>query len=122
MRNAKWLLVGIALVASAAPWHGSAQTQKSAQNSAKSENQQVQRYKLTGTVQSVDAKNHKLIVDGKDIPGFMGAMTMPYSSGKDEDLSKISVGDQIQADVVVGDGATHLESIKVSGQPKAKNK
>lgn len=122
MRNAKWLLVGIALIAPAAPWHASAQTQKNGQDSTKSENQKVQRYKLTGTVKSVDAKNHKLVVDGNDIPGFMAAMTMPYSSGKDEDLSKISAGDQIQADVVVGDGATHLESIKLAGPPKVKNK
>jgi Cu/Ag efflux protein CusF len=122
MRNTKWLLVAIALIASAVPWHVSAQTQKNGQDSTKSENQKVQRYKLTGTVKSVDAKNHKLIVDGKDIPGFMAAMTMPYNTGKDEDLSKISAGDQIQADVVVGDGETHLDKIKVTGQAKDRAK
>ena len=35
-------------------------------------------FKLEGTVKSVDAQNHKLVVDHKEIPGFMKAMTMPY--------------------------------------------
>ena len=122
MRSAKWVLLGIALIASAIPLCASAQTQKNDQDSTKSQNQKVQRYKLTGTVKSVDAKNRKLVVNNKDIPGFMAAMTMPYNTGKDEDLSKISAGDQIQADVVVGDGETHLDKIKVTGQAKDRAK
>jgi len=81
---------------------------------------QAKRFKLAGTVKSVDAKNHKLVVDHKEIPGFMGAMTMPYSVRKEEDLTKISAGDQVAADVVVTDKDTHLEGVKVTGHAKEK--
>jgi protein SCO1/2 len=81
---------------------------------------QVKHFKLAGTVKSVDAKDHKLVVDHKEIPGFMAAMTMPYSVRKEEDLTNISPGDQIAADVVVTDKETHLESVKVTSHAKAK--
>ena len=73
-------------------------------------------FKLQGTVKSVDAKNHKLVVDHKEIPGFMKAMTMPYNVRKEEDLTKISAGDQIAADVVVSaEEGRYLENVKVTG-------
>lgn len=77
-------------------------------------------FELTGTVQSVDAKGQKLVVQHGDIPGFMAAMTMPYNAGKQEDLTKVSAGDQIHADIVVNTGEVHLENITVTGPAKAK--
>jgi protein SCO1/2 len=82
--------------------------------------EQAKHFKLAGTVKSVDTKNHKLVVDHKEIPGFMSAMTMPYSVRKEEDLTKISAGDQIAADVVVTDKDTHLEGVKVTSRAKEK--
>jgi protein SCO1/2 len=82
--------------------------------------EQPKHYKLAGTVKSVDTKNHKLVVDHKEIPGFMGAMTMPYSVRKEEDLTKVSAGDQIAADVVVTDKDVHLEGVKITGRAKGK--
>jgi Cu/Ag efflux protein CusF len=73
-------------------------------------------YKLTGVVKSVDTKNGRLIVQHGDIPGFMAAMTMPYKVGKSEDIKKVSAGDKIQADIVVGDTGADLENIKVNGK------
>src|SRR5262249_44983610 len=55
------------------------------------------RFALAGTVQSVDAQQHKLVVQHGDIPGFMMAMTMPYAAGTSEDLAKVSAGDEIHA-------------------------
>lgn len=73
-------------------------------------------FKLEGTVKSVDAKNHRLVVDHKEIPGFMRAMTMPYNVKKEEDLTKVSAGDQIAADVVVSaEEGRYLENVKVTG-------
>lgn len=74
----------------------------------------TQRFKLTGTVQSVDAANGRLVVQHGDIPGFMGAMTMTYRVAKHEDLRKIAAGDQIQSDVVSSDTDTYLENIAVT--------
>jgi Cu/Ag efflux protein CusF len=74
----------------------------------------AQRFKLTGTVQSVDASSGRLIVQHGAIPGYMGAMTMTYSAGKREDLGTLRAGDEIRSDVVVSDsGATSLEHIEV---------
>ena len=100
-----------------------AQMQMGSQGTAKDQDAKVQRYKLTGTVKSVDTKGRKVVVDHKDIPGFMAAMTMPYNAGKDENITKLNPGDRITADVVVGSGDTHLENIKgldSQGQPKDK--
>ena len=78
----------------------------------------VRRFPLAGVVKSVDAASRRLTVQHGDIPGLMGAMTMAYGTGKQEDLKKISPGDQIQAEVVVSDTATYLENIKVAGHLK----
>jgi Cu/Ag efflux protein CusF len=76
------------------------------------------RFELAGVVRSVDTKQQKLVVQHGDIPGFMAAMTMPYNAGKREDLTKVSVGDQIRADVVVNNSEMHLENITVIGHPE----
>ncbi len=70
-----------------------------------------QRFKLTGTVRSVDAAHHRLVVEHGDIPGFMGAMTMSYSVGNHEDLRKVAAGNQIESDIVSSDTGTYLENI-----------
>jgi Cu/Ag efflux protein CusF len=76
----------------------------------------IQRFKLTGTVKSVDAAKGRLVVQHGDIPGFMGAMTMSYGVGQREDLKKIRAGDQIRSDVVSGDTEAYLENIAVTRQ------
>jgi Cu/Ag efflux protein CusF len=79
------------------------------------------RFELAGIVQSVDAKQQRLVVQHGDIPGFMSAMTMPYKAGTREDLTKISAGDQIHAEVVVNADEMHLENITVTSNPNPKN-
>jgi protein SCO1 len=76
-------------------------------------------FKLTGVVKSVDTEKGRLIVQHGDIPGFMAAMTMPYKAGKSEDITKVSVGDNIQADIVVTDTSADLQNIKVNGHSDA---
>ena len=78
----------------------------------------VQRFKLAGTVKSVDAAGGRVVVQHGDIPGFMGAMTMSYGVGKNEDLRKLAAGDQIQSQVVTGDSGTYLENIAVTRKGK----
>jgi Cu/Ag efflux protein CusF len=76
----------------------------------------AQRFKLTGTIKSVDAATRRVVVAHGDIPGYMGAMTMAYAVGKQEDLGKIAAGDRIRSDVVVIDAGAHLENIEVTGR------
>jgi protein SCO1 len=108
MRLVFLMLVTIVVVGSAGVGIGIAQTG--------GQTAPPKHFKLEGTVKSVDAQNHKLVVDHKEIPGFMRAMTMPYNVKKEEDLTKVSAGDQIAADVVVSaDEGRYLENVKVTG-------
>ena len=79
------------------------------------------RYHLEGVVVSTDAANKRLVVNHKEIPGFMGAMTMPYPVIDDKALAGLNPGDQVTADVVVTNDGVHLENIVVvskgSGKP-----
>jgi Cu/Ag efflux protein CusF len=80
----------------------------------------TQRYVLTGTVQSIDVPNHQVVVDGDDVPGYMDAMSMPYSVPDESALKALHVDDIIRADIVVQGNDTHLENIKVTGHAKPK--
>jgi len=71
------------------------------------------RYHLEGTVVSIDREQKRLIVDGKDIPGFMAAMTMPYPVADDQTLNRVKPGDEITADVVAKDSDIHLDNVAV---------
>jgi protein SCO1/2 len=81
----------------------------------------TQRYVLTGTVQSIDVPNHQIEVDGDAVPGYMDAMSMPYSVPDDKALKALTVGDIIRADIVVQGNDSHLENIKVTGHAKPKS-
>jgi Cu/Ag efflux protein CusF len=78
----------------------------------------AQRYKLAGTVRSIDAANGRLVVQHGNIPGFMAAMTMSYTVGQHEALTTLAAGDQIQSDVVVSDSGAYLENIEVTRRAK----
>jgi protein SCO1/2 len=74
---------------------------------------QVRRYRLKGTVVQVDKAQQHLVVNHEEIPGFMGAMTMPYPVVDTQTLEKLSPGDQITADVVVTPNDIHLDNVVV---------
>jgi protein SCO1/2 len=74
---------------------------------------QVRRYRLKGTVVQIDKAQQHLVVNHEEIPGFMGAMTMPYPVVDAQTLEKLSPGDQITADVVVTPSEIHLENVIV---------
>jgi protein SCO1 len=72
-----------------------------------------QRYALKGKVVSIDKSQNQIVVDGQEIPGFMAAMAMPYPVVDPKLLDAAAPGDQITADVVVGNNSAHLENIVV---------
>ena len=73
-----------------------------------------QRYELKGKVIAVDRLRKELTVDGEAIPGFMDAMTMPYSIKDAKLLDGLSVGDEITAQVLVLGQSTWLEDVAVT--------
>jgi protein SCO1 len=70
-------------------------------------------YRLEGTVVNVLKPEQQLVVDHKDIPGFMAAMTMAYPVNDPKALDALTPGDQITADVVVSDSDLYLDHIVV---------
>jgi Cu/Ag efflux protein CusF len=72
------------------------------------------RYQLEGRVVSLDPANNQVVVDHKDIPGFMMGMTMPYPVKDPNELKPLAPQDQIKADVVVNGNDVYLENIVVT--------
>ena len=82
---------------------------------------QTRRYHLKGTVVQVDKSQQHLVVNHEEIRGFMAAMTMPYPVADARTLDQVSVGDQITADVVVGQGEIRLENVVVVKKAEGKS-
>lgn len=76
-----------------------------------------ERHELQGKVVSIDKTAKSVVVDHGEIPGFMGAMTMPYPVKDASLLDNLSPGDSVNADVVVDDSGMWLENIKVAPKP-----
>ena len=72
------------------------------------------RYHLKGKVVSVDKRANMANIDGEEIPGFMGAMVMPYVVKPASELEKLSPGDAITADVVVQGDDSWIENVTVT--------
>jgi protein SCO1/2 len=81
----------------------------------------MQQFHLEGKIVSVDKQQQQLVVDHKEIPGYMGAMTMPYPVKTATALDQVGVGDEIKADLIYSDGQYRLENITVvkKADPKA---
>lgn len=81
---------------------------------------QPERHQLKGKVVSVDKASKTITVDHGDIPGFMSAMTMPYTVKTEAALDGIQEGDTITADLRVqpSDHAYWLENIVVTEHAK----
>jgi protein SCO1/2 len=74
----------------------------------------LKRYNLTGRVISVDKPNQSINIDGDEIPGFMAAMKMPYPIKDTSILEKVSSGDQIKGEIVIGNEGAYLENVVVT--------
>jgi protein SCO1 len=79
----------------------------------------AKRYHLTGRVRSTDKRANAVNIDGDAIPGFMDAMTMPYTVKDLTLLDKLTPGDQITADVVVQGDDSWIENVVVTGHTSA---
>ncbi|HEX6805001.1 MAG TPA: copper-binding protein [Terriglobales bacterium] len=77
--------------------------------------QTAKRYHLKGKVVSIDQQGKMANIDAQAIPGFMGAMMMPYPVKPPDALNKLSPGDTIAADVVDGGDSYWLENVVVTG-------
>jgi protein SCO1/2 len=85
------------------------------------------RYPLQGKVVAKNAVTDEITVNHGDIPGFMGAMTMPYRVKDPAVIQAVQPGDKIAAEVVLGKDKDRsdywLEDVRItdeSGRSQAK--
>jgi protein SCO1 len=71
---------------------------------------EARRYDLKGKVVSVDRAKGEVVVDHKEIPGYMAAMRMPFRVRDRDALAEMAGGDQLQATLAVSDTDYWLES------------
>jgi protein SCO1/2 len=73
----------------------------------------AQRYEVTGLVLRVDAPHKTVLVSHDAIPGYMDAMTMPYSVRDPHLLDHLEPGQKIGFTLVVTKDSSWLEGIHV---------
>jgi protein SCO1/2 len=79
-------------------------------------------YTLTGRVVSKQPDSQQLIIDNDDIPGFMGAMTMPYAVKDPDGFERVQPMDVIRANIVVEQpNKFWLEHLTVTGKAAAQS-
>ena len=77
--------------------------------------EQTTSYQLTGQILVVKPDTNEVLVKHGDIPGFMPAMTMPYSVNDPALLKDRAAGDLIKATLVVGTERPYLSAITKTG-------
>ena len=90
------------------------------QNDQASQQAQKVAHQFKGKVEAVDAAGRKLTVNGENVEGWMGAMTMTYTPDKDDALTKVKPGDEIAATVFDGDFQT-LYDVQVTSTQQPSN-
>ena len=70
------------------------------------------RYDLQGQVVSVDLQQRQVLIAHKEIRGYMGAMTMPFTLKEGWAYKKLRAGDYIQATLVVARDRAWLEEVE----------
>src|ERR1700740_3088352 len=82
-------------------------------------NSSVKQYHVRGVVVSTDATKSEVMLDTEAIPGFMEAMTMPYTLRNPGIISELHPGDTITATLYASNDSDVLDQIVVVGQAKA---
>ncbi|HZG53929.1 MAG TPA: SCO family protein [Pyrinomonadaceae bacterium] len=70
----------------------------------------AQRYELKGTVVSSNKAQQQVVIQHEEVPGFMEAMTMPFTLREEAAYDVMRPGDRIQATLVVDNERTRLEN------------
>src|SRR3954452_710513 len=80
----------------------------------------AKRYTLHGQVLRLNAKDHTATIQGEAIPGWMGAMTMPYPVKNEQDWQALRVQQVMTATVEVqAEGGYTLSEVQNGNQPEA---
>jgi protein SCO1 len=75
-------------------------------------------YQLKGIVVASDTTKGEVAIDGQAIPGFMGAMIMPYKLAQPGIATELHPGDHITARLLVADAGSRIDQVVVTAQAK----
>src|SRR5262249_46161419 len=73
----------------------------------------AQQHSATGMVMKVDPPHKTFIVSCQSIPGFMEAMSMPFTVHDAKELNGISPGQIVEFTLTVDEGPSYAEHIRV---------
>jgi Cu/Ag efflux protein CusF len=73
----------------------------------------VKRYPLNGKVISIQREAQEITVEHEEIPGYMGAMTMPFPLRDKKTLEKLKKDDRIQATLIIDRNGWRLENVVI---------
>jgi len=76
-------------------------------------------YELKGRVIAVDPVKEQVTLEHEEIPGFMPAMTMPFTVKEEWTLSVLAPGQSVEATLVVVKDRSWIENVRVSGSESA---
>jgi protein SCO1/2 len=79
----------------------------------------VKQYHVRGVIVSTDAAKGQVTLDTEAIPGFMEAMTMPYTLKNPGIISELHPGDTITATLLASSNSDLIDQVVVVGQAKA---
>lgn len=121
-RGSNWLLVGMMTGLLAIAGCGR-KTENAGGAAPAAVGGDLQKLPIKGQVVSVSPKEGSIELDAEAVPGFMGAMTMPYKLHDPSVISELHPGDRITATLLVhktSDGYTdpELDQIVVTAQAK----
>jgi Copper binding periplasmic protein CusF len=81
------------------------------------ETRPAKRYTLHGKVLRLNAQDHTATIQGEAIPGWMGAMTMPYPVKHEQDWQALRLQEVITATVEVQEEGDYALSDVQAGRP-----
>jgi protein SCO1/2 len=82
-------------------------------------NSAEQHYELKGQVVSVDPQRRSATIAHEEIPGYMDAMTMPFTLKDQWTYRVLAAGDHVQATLVVEGKRTWLEDVVITKESPA---
>ena len=71
------------------------------------------RYAFKGKIVKIERELKQVNIEHEEVKGYMEAMTMPFPLTDEKVLSRLKVGDRIEATLVVGIGVWRLENIVI---------
>lgn len=115
-RSASFIPMMLALTASAALLPMGCTSRPSPHAAPEALSGNIQTYPLKGVVVGSDPATGEVSIDSEAIPGFMGAMVMPYKLAQPNVASELHPGDHISARLQVSDSASQIDQIVVTSQ------